>query len=165
MQRSDLPAVARELELHPTVAAGMFFANASTFYGTRVEIRKNILGRLMPDLPRLARLLPQAAGAGPDDRAIERIGAERLAALKRESTGAGSRLVLLLPPMLTSQDHAEAVQAAGKTAGVPVILAIRSGTLKPDDFTDGFHLSQSGAAQFTERIIPYLIRELEGAAR
>ena len=51
LQPSDIYTVSRMLRLTPTETSDLVFANASASYALRKEIRKNLLGRLMPSRP------------------------------------------------------------------------------------------------------------------
>ena len=68
VSRDDIFHFAEDLNLHPTNAANVVFANLSMFYGLRSEIRKVLIGKVLPDLPSLTvRLLPAPLeGAGRD---------------------------------------------------------------------------------------------------
>jgi hypothetical protein len=156
MSTRDLPAVVRELHLHPTVATGLILANLSKFWGTRAEIRNFFLGRMMPDLGRLmgfssvadARALPEQDVAA---QAVGRI--ERLNDVVRTH---GGHMIVVMPPFLAPDGSAGLLHAAAD-AGVPALRPVQSGTYGPEFYRDaGFHLNSSGAAAFTEELIPAL---------
>lgn len=161
MLASDLPQVASDLHLHPTTAAGMLAARASAFYGLRSELRKVLLGRLMPDLPNLLKDL--AFKPAPPVSAGELLltGSGRLQALNAVASASGSRLVFVLVPVPGSRlEYAAPLKKAAADAGVTMILPLNNGELGPADFRDGFHMNEAGSSKYTQA----LLTELRGVA-
>lgn len=153
MLTRDLWGVARDLDLHPTEAADYFFSSISEFYGMRTEIRKVLLGRLMPSLPQFTGLfvVPRRTWQ-PDWEDVRRTSETRLQRLAGLTQRHQTRLLLAIPPVPTQPDGAEALRAAGRNAGVPVLYPIPSGGLPDSLYSDGFHLTHEGAAQFTKAL-------------
>ncbi|MCX6595510.1 MAG: hypothetical protein NTV70_03990 [Acidobacteria bacterium] len=154
MLMSDLPEVAQVLHLHPTNTAGMAFAHLSSFYGNRSELRKVLLGRLMPGLPALTQRMTLPPVAPLSDAAVVERGGERLRMIREMTDAHGARLILVVPPTLNKQDGAQALVRAGKAAGVTVLVPVASGSLPPEMFWDGYHLGSEGAQVFTSSLIP-----------
>jgi hypothetical protein len=154
MLLSDLPEVAQVLQLHPTNTAGMAFAHLSSFYGNRSELRKVLLGRLMPGLPTLTQRMTLPPVAPLSDAAVLDRGGERLRLIREMTEAQGARLILVVPPTLNKQDGAQALVRAGKAAGVTVLVPVASGSLPPEMFWDGYHLGEEGAQRFTSSLIP-----------
>jgi hypothetical protein len=67
MQASDTLSVSRALGLSAGGTAELLLANVSEFWALRKEIRKNLLGRLMPALPNLTRMMTRGGGAPSPD--------------------------------------------------------------------------------------------------
>ena len=154
MLMSDLPEVSATLNLHPTNAAGFAFAHLSSFYGNRSELRKVLLGRLMPGLPTLTQRMTLPPVAPLSDAAVLERGGERLRKCREVSEANGARLIVVVPPTLNKQDGAQALVQAGQAAGVTVLVPVASGSLPPSAYWDGYHLGSDGAQTFTSQLIP-----------
>jgi hypothetical protein len=165
MSLEDIPEAAEALDLHPTQATGLLFAGVSKFWGARVEMRNFVLGRLMPDVGRLMNFSSAVDARAVIDQDVIPILAERIARMRAVTDAHGSQLVLLVAPVLNPADGSSGLMAAAGSQGVPVLCPVPSGTLGPQLYRDGFHLNPTGAALFTERLIPVLARELEGETR
>jgi hypothetical protein len=159
MEPKDLPSVAGELHLHPTEALNMLTANVSHFYGLRSEIRKVLMGRLMPFTRPLMALITRTTPRPVTDDDVRTIVPARLQRLKETANRYGADFVLIMPPML-SNDRTEIVRQAGEAVHVPVVGMPR--LLQAEHFTDGYHASSEGARIYTERMIPLLSDVLKG---
>ena len=159
---SDVPRLARDMGMHPTAATSLYLASLSKFWGARAEMRNFIIGHTMPDFGRLMTFtMPidrrRIVDAEVDDALGGRL--ERLKALLAEH---GSRLVVVVPPMLNAEDGAAGLMQAADRIGIPVLRPVTSGAFGQELYRDaGFHLNPRGAATFTERLIPALRVELE----
>jgi len=161
----DIPALAQELDLNATQATSLFFANISKFWGLRAEMRNFILGRLMPQLGRLMDFSSAIDPRPLVDEEVERIARTRLMRLKAIVSANGSRLVVLLPPLLEANDGSEGFLRVAQATGVPALKPVASGTFGPQLYRDsGFHLNSVGAAAFTERLLTALRTELASVA-
>lgn len=151
MSLPDMGEVAGVLHLHPTQAASMFLANRSVFYGLRSEIRKVLLGRLMPNLPQLTAVL---VSGRPEIISDDRFYAEapgRLRALKATCERYGAQLVMLVPAL---PDKTESrLPKVGRTLGIPVLRPYCTGQFGPRDFIDGFHMNQADSVVYTTQLI------------
>lgn len=153
MLACDLPEVARSLHLHPTVAAGMLAARLSAFWGLRSELRKVLLGRLMPDLPVLMGRLLTTPGAQFSAAYLASAGRGRLASLRDTAAAGHARFVfVLMPGPGASLSQAAPLRAAAASDHVTMISPLYDGRLKAADFRDGFHLNEAGAARYTEAL-------------
>jgi len=157
----DLPALARELDLNATQTTSLFFARMSKFWGVRAEMRNFVLGRLMPEL---GRLMDFSSVIDPNplvDEEVERVAVGRIARLKAIADAHGSRLLVVLPPVLDANDGSEGFVRAARAVGVATLKPVTSGTFGRQLYRDtGFHLNAVGAAAFTERLITALRTEL-----
>jgi hypothetical protein len=157
----DLPALARELDLNATQTTSLFFAGISKFWGVRAEMRNFVLGRLMPELGRLMDFSSVTDPRRLVDAEVERIAGANIARLKTVVNAHGSRLVVLLPPLLERNDGSAGFLRAARAVGVATLQPVASGTFGPQCYRDaGFHLNAVGAAAFTDRLITALRTEL-----
>ena len=158
---ADLPAVSRDLGLNPTQATNLAFSSVSKFWGVRAEIRNFVLGHLMPDLGQLMSFSSIVDRNPILDDNVARIAHARIVRLKALTDMHGAKLVLVLPPIIAVQDGAAGFLRAGSAAGVTTLRPVASGTLALRLYQDaGFHLNQTGADEFTNRLIPMLRAEL-----
>ncbi len=156
MSLPDLPAVARDLDMHPTQATGLLVAGVSKFWGARVEMRNFVLGHLMPDLATFMNASSAVDRRPMIDTDITPVLSARVARMRELTAQYGSRLVLLVPPMLNPVDGSGGLIVAATGQNVPVLRPVLSGSFGSELFRDGFHLNDAGAAAFTARIIPAL---------
>lgn len=161
MDERDLLRVMHDAGYDRTVTSSLLFARASTFYGSRSEIRKWILNNIIPDLQALtSRLQPTAKPLG-DSTFIETAAAPRMRRLAELGTSFGVQIIVVVPPVSEGGDDAYALQAAGKAAGVEVLVPSAPGELSVSDFADGFHLNDQGSKKFTAalaRQVKYAIK-------
>lgn len=161
MRTGDFPEVSRVLDLHPTEAANLLAANLSAFFGLKTELRKVLLIRLLPDLPRFTNMIARFDNRQlPPDR-LAAVGTERLRALRGLAEAHGGRFILAIPPRPSKGPGSEILASAGAVVGVPVIVSIAQGELGPPYYRDGNHLNPKGAAIYTDRFVPDLRRTLE----
>lgn len=153
MAPGDLPAVASELDLHPTAITGMFLANRSAFYGLRGELRKVLLLGLVPGLDKLFALVNRANPADPPNPSASRAQTEmlerhldRLTALSRRY---GIPVILVIPPQTRATDLMDQMKSLASQRGMPVLLPIAPGALDASHYSDGFHLNEKGRRLFT----------------
>lgn len=161
MSLTDLPSVARDLGMHPTQATGLMVAGVSKFWGARVEMRNFVLGHLMPDLATFMNASSAVDRRPMVDTDITPVLATRVARLRALTDAYGSRLVLLVPPLLNPADGSGGLITAAAGQGVPVLRPVMSGAFDAQLYRDGFHLNDAGAAAFTARLIPALRQELQ----
>jgi hypothetical protein len=157
---ADLPHIVRDLDLHPTQATDLIFANVSKFWGVRAELRNVILGHLMPDIGTLMGAV-QPVNHKPmlsDD--VVRTVAPRIARLKALTDEHHTELILLVPPVLNADDGAPGLVEAAKQTRVTALVPVASGTYGADLYRDGFHLNRAGATLFTGRLIDPLKQEI-----
>ncbi|NOT07120.1 MAG: hypothetical protein HOP28_02850 [Gemmatimonadales bacterium] len=167
----DLLALARDLDLHPTVITSYALAEVSEFYGARTELRGVALRALLPGIEQLAPVFGGfGRGAPPKGRPLVdtlAIARERMRRMKATVEEGGSRLVWVLPPagVLDSTFDAgrDQVLRAAREAEVPVMALDHSSTYGADAFSDGLHLTPAAAGRFTASFVEGLRRRpLEG---
>ena len=148
--------------MHPTSASNLLAGNLSAFYGTRVEIRKNVLGRLIPGMEGLTSLIQESPPATVPDARFDALVAERLGAMKRLCEEHGARFVFVVAPT-PGETYGGTIQSVATPLGVDVILAPAPGELARSDFSDGFHLNEGGARKYSTRLAAMLRERLEVA--
>jgi hypothetical protein len=154
MQVADVPRLSRELDLHPTVAGNLLFGGLSRFYGLRSEIRKWVLVEILPDFPKLTSLLTPSSQTSLSDAEFFLVATRRVRALQALAREHDARLILALPPLRRREAQSALVKRAGNGAGVPVLSDYDPAIYLAQDYADGFHLNEAGAAKYTARLIP-----------
>jgi hypothetical protein len=163
----DLPEVSRELRWSSTELAGSFVAHASEFWAERAELRTFVLRYLVPDLERLTNVFTSNPRPGPLQAArIEPLLRERLAKLRDLVEAHGAHLVVVVPPTppVPDNDGWIGVVRAARAVGVPMVEPLPPDAFSPQEYRDGFHLNDAGAARYTSLLLPEL-RQLLRAAR
>lgn len=166
LRTADIPELARTLQLHPTEMAGLVVASQSAFYGLRGEIRKVLLGRLMPDLPRLMAMITKGRRGTPLDNAtFYPIARDRLAKLRALCEANGAGLIMLVPPLLHEPGdevlYGDRVLRAARESGVEILRPFPQGYFLPEHFRDGFHLNDTGRAMYTSRLTAELKQRIK----
>lgn len=164
MRLRDIFRVSSSVGLSPTQTSELFFANVSEFWGLRGEVRKNVLGRLMPSFPALAAMMTRQA---PPPRAslpeLSTTGAERLTALRQEVESYGVRFVLALVPPVR-REEAELLRRLGANDGVVVLAPLIDDELQRADYDpDGYHLGPQGRDRYTATLASELRTVLAGS--
>ena len=149
MAPQDAFQLAREASLHPTDTANLVFASISSFYGLRSEIRKVLLGKLMPDVPQLTARLITTPLPLPADREVERIARLRLKALDDLCRRRNVQFTLLLAPSFGSGDRTPVVLHAAQSVNVSAVAATTPSMFTKTDFPDGYHASPAAAKKYT----------------
>ncbi len=146
----DVMSVQAATGIDNTTASNFLFSNWSSWLGSRSEIRKWFLGRVLPEAGLLARLFPQPAPPLPDDEKLHRILTARLRQLRKLCGGYGTEIAIALPPLPNEDGRPRrALLRAGAAAGIPVLTPAAPGEYPLSLFLDGFHLSERGAARLT----------------
>ncbi|MBI5083236.1 MAG: hypothetical protein HZB13_01370 [Acidobacteria bacterium] len=152
----DLLDVSRDAGYSMTATSSLLFAHYSTYYGTRMELRKWFLSELMPGMkelqPRLARLNRKPAS----ESAIRRRVPARLAELQRLANQHGAHLVLLLPATSAERSESRALFDAARKASTVVLEPAAPGAFPAALFSDGFHLNAGGKRAYTQALAPLL---------
>jgi len=164
MQTRDFMPVVRALQLHPTPAANLLAGRLSAFYGTRAEIRTNVLGGVIPGLPALTSLIMKPADSKPPDSMFESTIEGRLGALMRLCQEHGARLVFVVPAT-TRETYGDRIHTVAARFGLAVVDAPDRGEFVASDFEEGFHLNPVAARRYSTWFAPVLRRELDALPR
>ena len=155
MDAIDVAALSRREGLDATSASNYFFAHWSDWYASRAEIRKVLLGHMMPDAGNLALVLGYRPAPVFAVAEIEAKSERRLRELKDLCDQYGSRLTILVPPNGRTSD-VEALVRVGNKVGVRVLVPIWPGELNRSMYRDGFHLTATGAQLLATKLGPEL---------
>ena len=148
----DTLAVASDLHLDRTAASDLFLAHSSNFWDTRSAIRTQILSHVVPHVEDLF-LLVNPRPAIPEGRAFEEIAMPRLQRMNMLCEAHGAKLILLVPPTLSSESAVSQMAYAAHTAGVDVLVPIDPAALSANFYQrDGMHLNSDGAMLFTSAL-------------
>src|SRR5216684_2735178 len=148
----DTLAVASDLHLDRTAASSLLLAHSSTFWDTRSAIRTQVLSHVVPHLEDLF-LLVNPRPAIPEGRAFEEIAIPRLQRMHELCEAHGAKLILLVPPTLSSDGTVRKMALAAYTAGVDVSVPIDPAALSEKFYQpDGMHLNREGAVLFTSAL-------------
>ncbi len=153
----DLTHLARDAGLNLTQTTSLFFARSS-FFGTRVEIRKFLLSSLMPGFQELQGHLTQPREWKFDPEFIVMHASQRLASLRALSQEYGATFIYLIPAELKPSTDDQALEEAGRQVSVQVLRPLAPGEAPAREFMDGFHLNPQGAARYTTALSPLLKR-------
>lgn len=147
-RRADLPEIGRALGYSLTQVTGLYFANLSLFYAGRNNVRNFVLGRVAPayrDFRRSLEFDTRRERRGTVDREAL---VEGLADLGARCAARGVRLLVVVAPGFSSA-YADYLAAAAAAARVELVAPLAAGALPRADFSDGFHLNETGARAFT----------------
>src|SRR4051812_39684785 len=134
---ADLPDVAHDLHMHPTQATGLFLAGISKFWAARSELRTFVIRYTMPGVGQLMSSIGPVNRRPMVDGEVEQVVLDRVERLKSLVHAYGAHLVVLVPPMLESNDGAAGLMRAAERAQVPALRPVASGTFGPQLYRDG----------------------------
>lgn len=159
---SDIWQVKSQVGLNKTVTSGLLLSRFSKAYALRTEIRKQVLDKIMPDLPAMYSLFkPGPIRNIPDEQVVE-VATRRIGAYNDIVRQYGARLVLIVPPIPPAFDpHDEALRTAAARNGVAIAVPSDGKDLPPTEFADDIHLTPAGATRFTRVLAGVLKNELE----
>jgi hypothetical protein len=141
--------VASDLRLDHTATTNLLLSHVSTFWEMRSFFRRRILLSIVPHFESLFPYVRSGSTGAPDPE-FETMVISRLRTLNELCEANGARLVLLIPPTLSSARAAHQMVTAAERVGVQALLPI-----DPVDLTAGFyeadtvHLNAQGAVRFT----------------
>lgn len=148
----DTFALASDLHLDRTAASNLWLAHVSAFWDTRSAIRTQVLNHLVPHLEDLF-LLASPQPAIPEGRAFEEITVPRLQRMRELCAAHGAKLILLVPPTLSSEAAVREMAAAARAAGVEASVPVDPAALSAKFYQpDGMHLNREGAFLFTSAL-------------
>jgi hypothetical protein len=148
----DTLALASDLQMDRTATSNLWLAHVSTFWDTRSAVRTQVLNHFVPHLEDLF-LLVSPRPSIPQGREFEEIAMPRLQRLRELCEEHGAKLILLVPPTLSSVNAVGEIASAARTVGVDVSVPIDPAALSAKFYQpDGMHLNQEGALLFTSAL-------------
>jgi hypothetical protein len=159
----DTLAVASDLHLDRTATSNLLLAHSSTFWDIRSVVRTQILTRMVPHVKELF-LLTNPRPAIPVGPEFDAITIPRLQSLRELCWAYGAKLIILIPPTLSSESAVGQMTFDAHTVGVGISVPIDPAALSAKYYeSDGLHLNSEGAALFTsalakdlpERVVVY----------
>jgi hypothetical protein len=145
----DTISVASDLHMDHTATTNLWLAHVSTFWDTRNAIRLQVLNHLVPHLEDLFSMaIPKPAI--PDGPQLEEITIPRLQKLRELCEAHGAKLILLIPPTLSSVHAVDDMARAAQKVDVDTSVPIDPATVPARYYLpDGMHLNSDGAVMFT----------------
>jgi lysophospholipase L1-like esterase len=152
----DSLGVASDLKMDHTATSNLVFAHSSVFWDTRGVIRTQILRHTVPHYQDLVSLLKPQPSIPPAPQ-FQTIASSRLEQLRKLCEAHGAKLIILIPPTLSSEDAVQQMTAASQRVGVDALVPIDPGALSPKYYlSDELHLNSEGAALFTTALAEFL---------
>jgi lysophospholipase L1-like esterase len=148
----DAYEVASDLKLDHTATSNLLLAHSSAFWDTRSVLRTQILRHTIPRYKELVSLLkPQPAI--PPASVFQKTVDSRLQRLRELCEAHGAKLILLVPPTLSSEAAVREMTAAAQKVGVETLVPIDPMALSAKYYqADELHLNSEGAALFTSQL-------------
>lgn len=148
----DTFALASDLHLDRTATSNLWLAHVSTFWDTRSAVRTQVLNHFVPHLEDLF-LLVSPRPSIPQGREFVEIAIPRLQRLRDLCETHGAKLILLVPPTLSSGSAVNEMAHAARTVRVDVSVPIDPAELSAKFYQpDGMHLNREGAGLFTSAL-------------
>ena len=148
----DTLGLASDLGLDRTATSNLWLAHVSTFWDTRGAIRSQVLSHFVPHLEGLFSLVTPRPPL-PEGRQFEEVSIPHLQRLHQLCEEHEAKLILLIPPTLSSESAVTEMANAASAAGVDVSVPVNPVTLSAQFYQpDGMHLNQEGAVLFTSAL-------------
>lgn len=158
----DTLAAASDMKLDRTETSNLWLEHSSTFWDTRNAIRLQVLKHMVPGLEGLFSLV-NPRPAVPEGREFEGIAVPRLRKLRELCESNGAKLILLLPPTLSSELAINQMTYDARAENVEVSVPVDPATLSEKFYQpDGMHLNHDGAAIFTSALAKDLPEKVLG---
>jgi hypothetical protein len=148
----DSLAVASDLHLDRTATSNLLLEHSSVFWDTRSAMRTQILNHMVRHLEDLFLLINQKPPV-PESPEFEETSILRLRRLRELCEANGAKVILLVPPTLSSESAVNKMAYAAHTAGVELSVPIDPEALSAKFYQrDGMHLNSEGALLFTSAL-------------
>ena len=148
----DTLALASDLHMDRTATSNLWLAHVSTFWDTRSAVRTQVLNHFVPHLEDLFLLVSPRLST-PQGREFTEIAIPRLQRLRELCEAHGAKLILLVPPTLSSEGAISEMAYAARTVGVDVSVPVDPAALSAKFYQpDGMHLNRDGAVLFTSAL-------------
>jgi hypothetical protein len=162
----DIPALARDIGVHPTISSGYYLAEVSAFYSMRSNLRAVLLPRMVP---RMDMLVPVFGGYARFSKKVVpppvdtlTLALERLRRMKQMVESMGARFLWIIPPSgvepATFDPSNDLTRRAARELGVEVFETEQRAAYPASSYRDGFHLNDQGALRYTLELSTELLR-------
>ena len=148
----DIAAVSRRANYDLTKESSLLFAHYSLFYAGRANLRNFVISTVFPSYSHTLHDLLTHGSPPISDEEFLRILEPRFRELERLCVSYGAHLVYVMPPGFGIPERA--ILQAGSQAGAAVLHPVHSDAWPQTKFLDGFHLSESSAHEFTQKLGP-----------
>ncbi len=155
----DVLGVASDLNLDRTATSNLLLSHVSTFWAMRSFLRRRILLHLVPHFEDLFPFV-KAKGVprGPEFDATV---VSRLGALRELCEAHGAKLILLIPPTLSSESAVQRMAVASQKVGVEALVPVDPMALSARFYqSDAVHLNSDGAVRFTSALATDLPKKI-----
>jgi len=150
----DIADISKRINYDLTKQSSLLFAHYSLFFAGRSNLRNFVLSTVFPAY---AHTLHDLETHGPpplSDEEFLRVCRPRFRELEELCESYGAHLAYVIPPGFGIPERA--IVQAGSQAGAAVLVPVHSDAWPQSKFLDGFHLSESSANEFTEKLGPSL---------
>src|SRR5580700_1589537 len=152
----DSLSVASDLKMDRTATSNLLLAHSSAFWDTRSVFRTQILRHTVPHYEDLVTLLKPQPAIPPAPQ-FQAIANRRLGQLHSLCEAHGAKLIILVPPTLSSEGAVHQMTIASQNAGVDTLVPIDPTVLPAKYYlSDEVHLNPEGAALFTTALAEFL---------
>jgi hypothetical protein len=121
--------------------------------------------RLMPELPKLTRMMTRGGGSPPPELdELQATGRVRLQGLSEVADAAGAKLIVVMMPPVSAEQTAVLEELGGELS-ISIVSPLTDQELQPGDYDlDQYHLSEQGRARFTRALADDLLAVLQPTA-
>jgi len=151
MDKRDLFQVMVRTNLHPTATFGYALGHLSEFYATRADIRKVLLGRLIPNMFSLAALIAPKGQKPLDPQVVQTGVRENLRMLRRLGEHWGIPILIAIPPTPERLSYLDRGVLGAQQAGMAMVMPVTNEEYGPAFYADDFHMNDAGARNYTPR--------------
>ncbi len=150
IESPEILAYSMALDLHPTEVSRVLFSHVSAYYGFPNELRKNLHGKIFPDVPSLMQKFNvRSSSQATLDTASLRV---HLADLHALGVRYGRQILVGSPPLLEQDSNMRTLCMIAQEEGLQCILPADMAVYPSVDFSDGFHLGPVGAEKFSSEL-------------
>ena len=153
-QAGDIPALAKRAGYDLTKESSLLFAHYSLFFAGRAGLRNFMLSRVDPSYGLLLHNLLMNPARPISRDVVLRMCESRFQELEQLCTRYSTRFVYVMPPGFGI--HEDAIVEAASRAHISLLVPVHTNGWPLDKFSDGMHLNQEGARQFTQLLSPSL---------
>jgi len=161
----DALGVASDLEMDHTATSNLLLAHSSFFWDTRSVIRTQILCRVVPHCKELFSLLKRQPPM-PPAKEFQTMAITRIERLRELCEAHGAKLIILVPPTLSSEYAVHQLTIAAQGTRVDTLVPIDPAALSAKYYqSDELHLNSEGAQVFTSALAAFLPRTVDREQR